>query len=63
MPIAVPQPELDNVTGTISTVTVDVADRLAEIERVLIEICDREGIAFNIERPNRRRVLRNVSAK
>lgn len=34
--------------------------RLAEIERVLVEICDRNGIVFNVEQPNRERVLRNV---
>lgn len=39
--------------------------RLAEIERVLVEVCDREGIAFNLEdqpqpKSEPERVLRNV---
>lgn len=41
-------------------------ERLAEIERVLIEICDREGIAYSggaANQPSRERVLRNVAAK
>lgn len=28
-----------------------LSDRLAEAERVLIEICDRNGIVFNVEYP------------
>lgn len=38
----------------------DLPSRLAEIERVLAEICDRNGIAFNIDLSNRERVLRSV---
>lgn len=48
----------------------NMSERLAEIERVLIEICDRNGIAFNLDRPSlleraleRERVLRNVKGK
>lgn len=44
----------------------NMSERLAEIERVLIEICDREGIAFSggqANQPSRERVMRNVSAK
>ncbi len=40
-----------------------LSERLAEVERVLIEICDRQGIAFNIDQPKRERVLRNVKEK
>lgn len=38
----------------------NLPSRLAEIERVLVEICDRNGIAFNVEPVDRTRVLRNV---
>ena len=41
----------------------DLQARLSEIERVLVEICDREGIAFNVEQPERERVLRNVKSE
>lgn len=41
----------------------NIGDRLAEIERVLVEICDRQGIAFNVEQPKRERVVRHVAEK
>lgn len=62
-PIASAELKMDEeMKSLLNRIPENMSDRLAEVERVLIEICDREGIAFNIEQPNRERVLRNVKA-
>lgn len=50
----------DELKSLCNRIPENMADRLAEIERVLIEICDRNGIEFSIEQPKRERVMRNV---
>lgn len=53
----------DELKELFERVPAGLSERLAEIERVLIEICEREGIAFNVEQLSRERLLRNLKDK
>lgn len=56
---------LDRIPEDMADRLAKTEERLAEMERVLTEICDRGGIAFNVDQPKhqrRERIVRNVKA-